>query len=205
MTVSVHNAIATRISIDRFIPDIPIDDSTIAELVRMATQAPSAYNMQNWRFIAVRSLEGKALLKTAAFGQQKITDASVAFIVCGLLAAHQPLADILQPSVEENIMTQRTADTWVKQATASHESDAILQRDEAVRSASLAAMTLMLAAQGMNLGSCPMVGFDEQQVRRDFGLAEHELPLMIVVVGYPENNDSPQKIRRPIETVLSFA
>jgi len=49
-----------------YIPDIPIDDKTIAELVRMATQAPSAYNMQNWRFIAVRFLEGKTLLKTAA-------------------------------------------------------------------------------------------------------------------------------------------
>lgn len=205
MTLSVHNAIASRISIDRFIPDIPVDDSTIAELIRMATLAPSAYNMQNWRFIAVRSQEGKALLKTAAYGQQKITDASVAFIVCGLLNAHQPLATFLQPSVEENIMAQHTADAWVKQATASHENDATLQRDEAVRSASLAAMTLMLAAEGMNLGSCPMVGFDEQQVSRDFALAEHELPLMIVVVGRAIESNKPQKIRRPIETVLSFA
>jgi len=205
MTLSVHNAITSRISIDRFIPDSPIDDSTIAELIRMATLAPSAYNMQNWRFIAVRSDEGKALLKTAAYGQQKVTDASVAFIVCGLLNAHQPLANFLQPSVEENIMAQHTADAWVKQAAASHENDATLQRDEAVRSASLAAMTLMLAAQGMNLDSCPMVGFDEQQVSRDFGLSEHELPLMIVVVGRAIESNKPQKIRRPIETVLSFA
>ena len=205
MTLSVHNAIASRISIDRFIPDTPVDDSTIAELIRMATLAPSAYNMQNWRFIAVRSQEGKARLKTAAYGQQKITDASVAFIVCGLLNAHQLLATFLQPSVEENIMAQHTADAWVKQATASHENDATLQRDEAVRSASLAAMTLMLAAEGMNLGSCPMVGFDEQQVSRDFALAEHELPLMIVVVGRALESNKPQKIRRPIETVLSFA
>ncbi|AHY09918.1 nitroreductase family protein [Serratia plymuthica] len=41
--------------------------------------------------------------------------------------------------------------------------DLILQRDEVVRSASLAAMTLMLAAQGMGLGSCPMVGFNPQE------------------------------------------
>lgn len=77
--------------------------------------------------------------------------------------------------------------------------------DEAVRSASLAAMTLMLAAEGMNLGSCPMVGFDEQQVRRDFALADHELPLMIVVIGHPEKSNNRQKIRQPTETVLSFA
>lgn len=205
MTLSVHDAIATRISIDSFIPDMPIDDSTLAELIRIATQAPSAYNMQNWRFIAVRSQEGKAALKAAAYGQQKITDASVAFIVCGSLEAHQPLAEILQLSVQENIMSQRTADAWVKQAAASHENDATLQRDEAVRSASLAAMTLMLAAQGMNLGSCPMVGFDMEIVSNQFGLAANELPLMIVVVGHPEKGTKPQKIRRPLEAVLSFA
>lgn len=205
MTLSVHKAIASRISIDRFIPDSPIDDSTIAELIRMATLAPSAYNMQNWRFIAVRSEEGKARLKAASYGQQKVTDASVAFIICGLLQAHQPLASFLQPSVDDNIMAQRTADAWVKQATASHENNAILQRDEAVRSASLAAMTLMLAAEGMELGSCPMVGFDQQQVSHDFGLAAHELPLMIVVVGHAEKSNSPQKRRRTTESVLSFA
>lgn len=71
----------------------------------------------------------------------------MAFIICGTLSAHQQLATALQPSVAAQIMEQRTVDGWVKQATTSHENDAVLQRDEAVRSASLAAMTLMLAAE----------------------------------------------------------
>lgn len=204
MTLSVYDAITSRVSINRFQPGRPLEDDTIAELVRLATKAPSAYNMQNWRFIAVRSEEGKERLKEASFGQQKIVDASVAFILCGSLAAYQPLSAILLPSVAASIMTQRTADAWLTQATASHENDLTLQRDEAVRSVSLAAMTLMLAAQGMNLGSCPMIGFDAQKVGEAFGLSTNELPLLIVTVGYPDIVDLPQKIRRPVSEVLSY-
>ncbi|CAI2433820.1 nitroreductase family protein [Serratia plymuthica] len=82
MTISVLDAITSRVSINRFQPDRPLEDQTIAELVRQATKAPSAYNMQNWRFIAVRTQEGKGKLKDAAFAQQKIADASVAFDDC---------------------------------------------------------------------------------------------------------------------------
>lgn len=205
MTLSVHHAIASRVSVNRFQLDRPLDEKTIAELISLATKAPSAWNMQNWRFIAVRSPHGKNRLKEAAFGQQKITDASVAFIVIGQLAAHEQLAAALQLSVDAQILGQRTADGWVSQATASHENDPVLQRDEAVRSASLASMTLMLAAQGMGLGSCPMIGFDALQVAQDFGLSANELPLMIVAVGYPERESGPQKLRKPLTDVLSLA
>lgn len=205
MSSSVQNAIESRISINRFQADRPLADETIITLVELATKAPTAFNMQNWRFIAVRSAEGKNKLKDSAWGQQKIVDASVAFIICGTLSAHQQLAATLQPSVDAQIMELRMVDGWVKQATASHEHDAVLQRDEAVRSASLASMTLMLAAEGMGLGSCPMIGFDAAQVAKDFGLLATELPLMVVVVGYPQENNWPQKPRKPIADVLTLA
>ncbi|MBK0002701.1 nitroreductase family protein [Erwinia sp. S38] len=201
MKSSVQNAIESRISINRFQADRPLDDETITSLVTLATKAPTAFNMQNWRFIAVRSPEGKNLLKASAWGQQKIVDASVAFIICGTLSAHQQLAAALQPSVDAQIMEQRTVEGWVT----SHENNAVLQRDEAVRSASLGAMTLMLAAEGMGLGSCPMIGFDAERVAKDFALLPTELPLMVVVVGYPLDNNWPQKPRKPVADVLTLA
>jgi nitroreductase len=123
-------------------------------------------------------------------------DASVAFIICGTLATHKQLANVLQPSVEANIMEQPVVDAWVARASASLEGNSVLQRDEAMRSASLAAMTLMLAAQGMGLGSCPMSGFDAPQVAREFGPAATELPGVIVGVGYPAIGNWPQKVRK---------
>lgn len=187
-----------------FQADRPLDDDAIESLVSQATKAPSAYNMQNWRFIAVRSKHGKTNLKAAAYGQQKIADASVAFIICGTLAEHQQLAATLVPSVEASIMDQQMVNGWVTQANSSHEGNPALQRDEAIRSASLAAMTLMLAAQGMGLGSCAMSGFDTLQVIQEFALPETELPVMIVAVGHPAKGNWPQKPRKALSKILSI-
>ncbi|KJH62092.1 nitroreductase family protein [Acinetobacter calcoaceticus] len=204
MNISIQHAIETRTSINNFQPNRSLDEDTIKLLVELATKAPSAYNLQNWRFIAVRSEESKQLLKAAAFGQDKITDASVNFIICGTFDAHHQLHNVLQPSLENNIMGPKVIDSWVRQATNAYKDNAILQRDEAVRSASLAAMTLILAAQEMGLGTCAMGGFDTKQISQDFELTANELPVMIVAVGYPTINNWPQKIRKPVANVLTI-
>lgn len=204
MTLSVHNLIESRLSINHFQPHRPLDESTITTLAGLATKAPSAYNLQNWRFIAVRSDEAKSLLKSAAYGQQKVVDASVTFILCGTLAAHTRLAAALQPSVDAGIMEQGMVDTWVAQASRSFDGNAQLQRDEALRSASLAAMTLMLAAEGMGLVSCAMSGFDAERVKETFGLTATELPVMLVAVGYAGKDNGPQKARRSLPDVLTI-
>lgn len=206
MTVTnpIQSAIEQRISVNQYEPERTLDDATITALIEQATRAPSAYNMQNWRFIAVRSDAAKARLKAVAHGQHKVVDAAVSFIVCGTLAAHEQLAEALQPSVAAGVMPQRMVDGWVAFATQGHAGDAQLQRDEAIRSASLAAMTLMLAAQGMQLGSCAMVDFDAAALQREFGLGAQEVPVMIVTVGYPAAGHWPQKPRKPMQQVLEI-
>jgi nitroreductase len=87
-SMPIGQAIASRISADRFEPGCALADETLAALVAQASLSPSAYNLQNWRFIAVRTPEAKARLKATAYGQQKVEDASVVFIVCGTPAAH---------------------------------------------------------------------------------------------------------------------
>lgn len=204
MNISIQYAIKTRTSINNFQPNRTLDKDTIKLLVELATKAPTAYNLQNWRFIAVCSEESKELLKTAAFGQDKITDASVNFIICGTFDAHNQLYNVLQPSLKNNIMGNNVVESWVKQATNAYQDNAILQRDEAIRSASLAAMTLILAAQEMGLGTCAMGGFDAKQVSQDFELTATELPVIIVAVGYATINNWAQKIRKPVTEVLTI-
>ena len=47
-----------------------------------------------------------------------------------------------------------------------YEGNDTLIRDEAMRSAALAGMTLMLAAKDMGYDSCPMIGFDASKVAK---------------------------------------
>ena len=67
--LSVTEAAERRRSIRAFEPDpIPREDLTqILDVVRLA---PSAFNIQPWRFIAVETPELKARLAAAAFNQR---------------------------------------------------------------------------------------------------------------------------------------
>ncbi|WP_198001684.1 nitroreductase family protein [Chromobacterium haemolyticum] len=79
------------------------------------------------------------------------------------------------------------------------------QRDEAIRSASLATMVLLLAAEERGLASCALGGFDAEAVAREFDLAADELPVMLVTVGRAAAGNWPQKPRRPVAEVMVLA
>jgi nitroreductase len=202
---TVENLIDSRISANRFDTARRLTDSDIEELIRLATKAPSAFNLQNWKFVAVRSDDAKARLLPLAYGQQKVVDAAVTFIVCGTLEPHRTLADALRPSVDAGLLDRATCDGWVGTAHAMYQDNPSLQRDEAIRSASLAAMTLMFAAQAKGLASGPMIGFNPDAVAGEFGLAPTDVPAMLVTVGYPASGNWPQKPRKPVADVLHFA
>jgi len=205
MQSTITSLIESRASVNHFDPGRPLTDGQITELVRLATLAPSAYNFQNWKFIAVRAQAAKERLKGVAYHQQKVADAAVTFVICGTLAAHEGLSKALQPSVDAGILPQPVVDSWVAMASGAHPGNPQLQRDEAVRSASLAAMTLMLAAEGMGLASCPMSGFDAEGVAREFNLGSNDVPVMLVTVGYAAQDNWPPKRRKPVREVLELA
>ncbi|TRW14487.1 nitroreductase family protein [Glacieibacterium frigidum] len=181
-----------------------IEDAQVTELVRLATRAPTSFNLQNWRFIAVRTPDAKARLRAVAWDQAKITEAAVTFIIIGTLADEQTLPARLAPAVEAGIMPAQMVDGWVGAAGSLYKDQPWRQRDEAVRTATLGATTLMLAAHGMGLGAGPMIGFDPEAVASEFGLANNEIPAMLVAVGYGTPENWPQKPRRPLEQVLSL-
>lgn len=101
--------IRPRISANKFDTTKTLSHPEIRELVEYATQAPSSTNIQHWRFIAVTKPADKERLKQAAFGQQKVADAAVTFIVLGDLRGHEKLGNILDRSVKAASSTSRRA------------------------------------------------------------------------------------------------
>lgn len=55
MTNPVQQAIESRVSVHRYVDGPPLGEARIQALIAQATRAPPPYNIQNWRFIAVRS------------------------------------------------------------------------------------------------------------------------------------------------------
>jgi nitroreductase len=196
--------IRARVSTSHFNPAFEIDDYLVADLIAHACEAPSAYHLQNWRFIAVKSATGKEKLCQLAYGQQQVINAAVTVIVIGTLNGHERIRDNLQPLVDAGHMGPEDLEAWASDTHRGMHERPVKQRDEAIRSASLAAMNLMTAAQAMGLASAPMGGFDAAAVSAEFGIEATELPVMLVAIGQPAPGNWPRKPRRPVAEVLSF-
>jgi nitroreductase len=159
--------------------------------------------MQHWRFIAVRRPEDKAILAEAAYGQRQVVDAAVTFILLGDLNSVEHLGETLEHAVKSGSLARARAEAWVAQAEKIY-TDPQMSRDEAIRSCSLAAMTMMLAAEARGLGIGALVGFDPDRVMREFKINERYLPVMLLAVGHPLKKDERRKDRLPLGQILCF-
>jgi len=205
VTNAVIECILSRRATKYYDPAVTLSDDLIRELVRIATTAPTSFHMQNWRFIAVRTPEAKARLSPIAWNQPPITDAAVTFIVCGQLADSSVIPERLAPVVEAGIMSATLVPDWEIPARGLYQDYPQRQRDEAIRTGAIGATAMIYASLSLGLGSTPMIGFDAEAVAREFGLAEDEVPVMLLSIGAERPGNWPQKPRRPVADVLEFA
>lgn len=204
-TNAVIETILSRSAAKYYDPTTTLTDDQIRGLVRVGTSAPTSFHLQNWRFIAVRSPEAKARLRPIAWNQPAITDAAVTFIVVGKLADASTVPDRLAPVVEAGIMQAKMVSDWERDARRIYDDQPQQDRDEAVRTATFGAAAIIYAARSLGWGSTPMIGFDAEPVHREFGLAEDEIPVMLLSVGPERAGNWPQKPRLPVVDVLDFA
>jgi nitroreductase len=192
-----------RISANKFDPSRTLSQAEIKELIALATEAPSSFNIQHWRFVAVTDQAAKERLKAVAYNQPKVSEAAVTFIILGDLRGHEKMRGIYQPMLDAGAATQEQVDGWIGMAAGMY-AHAQNARDEAIRSGSLASMALMLAAQAKGLVSGPMIGFDPEGVKREFGIADRYVPVMLIAVGYAASGNWPRKPRLAVDEVLRF-
>jgi nitroreductase len=192
-----------RASVERFDPAHSLDEREIEDLVADATLAPSSFNIQHWRFVAIRKPEDKARLREAAFGQTQVVEAAVTFVVLGDTQGTDKLPAILERAVRDGTLPEPKAAAWLRMAQALY-AEPGMAREEAQRSACLAAMMLMLAAQARGLGSIALSGFDAERVRREFEIDARYLPVLLVAVGRAAAVHAARQPRLPIEEVLAF-
>ena len=195
MTNAIIESLVSRSTTSHYDPDVTLTDEQISELVRIATTAPTTFHIQNWRFIAVRTPEAKARLRPIAWNQPAITEAAVTFIVCGQLADSSVIPERLAPLVEAGVMPATMVPDWEIPARDLYMEYPQRQRDEAVRTATFGAAAMIYAAGSLGLGSTPMIGFDAEDVAREFALAEDEVPVMLLCIGAKLPNNWPQMMK----------
>ena len=176
--MDVFEAISTRRAIKKFDSTHTMSSDDVQKLMEHVILTPTSYNQQNWRFVYVTDQAVKEKISVAARGQAQPKDGSLVVVLCGDMDAWrtEPLRYWKNHPTEKQEMVKAALE---KKYTGNPQN----QRDEAVRSCGMAAQSIMLAARQMGLDSCPMVGFEYDELADIIKLPENHLIVMMVVVG----------------------
>ena len=197
-----------RRSINFFETGRGLSGDQLRELLEMANLSPSSFNLQPWKVVVVKDPERKKVLRQCAMNQPKVEEASAMLII---------VAD--PRGVEENL--EKVLDSWQQLGYTKPEmrettigmiktlygtEDSLKRKIFASKNASLFAMNLMLAAKGLGLDTHPMDGFDEDCIKREFGIPQDKIIPMLIAVGYPRPGITllPRALRRPLDEFVKF-
>ena len=160
-----------------------ITDQNLRDLFDAVRYSPSSYNLQPWEFVVVRSSAGKERLKACAYGQKHVAEASAAVIVLGNTRPSVRAQEVMEDRVKKGLMDSEKEKNF-RASVRNLSENPEMGKIWAVKSTSLAAMSLMLAAADMGLASCPMEGFDSDCVRKEFEIPEEYEVVMLITLGY---------------------
>ena len=189
-----------RRSIRRYRPD-PISEQNLLDVLRIASRAPSPWNLQPWRFVVVRSAEAKKQLRDAAFGQTQVEAASVVIVLYSDMDEALARVDEVQhPAWPQDRRTKTRDGILGYFANLTPE-----QRHQWGRAITYIALGyLLLAAEAFSFGSSPMLGFDPAKVKAQFQLPSHAEVAALVALGYPDEPGLDPH-RFPVESITRFA
>jgi nitroreductase len=197
--MNVSTAIETRRSIKAYDTEHRLSASEIERLLQLSMLSPTAFNIQHWRFVLVQDPVLRHQIRAVSWNQAQVTDASVLVV---LVADVQAWAK--QPERYWKDAPQAAQDILVPAIGQYYSNNSQAQRDEAMRSCGMAAMTLMLAAKEMGYDTCPMDGFDFDAVAKLLNLPADHIPTMFVTIGKGIKEPWPRSGQLTMDEVVVY-
>ncbi|MBI4145133.1 nitroreductase family protein [Candidatus Woesearchaeota archaeon] len=152
---TVLEAIRTRRSIRKYL-DLPLEFEKVGRVLDAGRLAPSAGNLQDWKFVLVVQPEKRLQIAEACLQQYWVATAPVLIIVCS------------EPKKSERYYGKRGEDLY------------------STLNAGAAVENMLLAAHGQGLGACWVSAFDDAMLRRAISVPDNAKPLAVITLGYPD-------------------
>ncbi len=128
--------------------------------------APSAGNLQVWRFVVVRTQDKRNRIAEACLQQYWMSQAPVHIVIVAKLAREEQFYGIRGT------------------------------RLYSIQDCAMAAMNIMLAAHDLGLGTCFVSAFEEEALSRIFNFPDNVRPQGVITLGYTDDKpDAPSRFR----------
>jgi len=188
MEKTLSQAIAERRATPSF-DGAPIPNADLKKILEAGLNAPSGYNMQPWRFVVVRSEEGKRRLRAASFNQPKVEEASVVIVACGDADGWRngDLDEMLRLGREGGMPENYAESTRnnIPNYLANHPDLTAWVTKQVM----LAFTSMMLMAEVLGYDTAPMEGFEQEKVREVLKLPLSYVVVALLAIGHLNGDD----------------
>lgn len=151
--MDVGECIKTRRSVHKFLR-AEIEQEKLGDILIAGKSAPSAGNLQSWRFVVVRGKSGRKVVAEACLHQMWMAEAPVQIVIC----AEVPRVKLYYGNRGERLYS--------------------------IQNCAAAAQNMLLMAHSLGLGSCWVGAFEEDMLKRAIGLGDQARPQAVIVLGY---------------------
>ena len=191
------DAIRSRRAVKNYDANHEMTEEEVNELLSLAVLSPTAFNIQNWRFVIVADPALRKQIREVAWDQAQVTDTSLFIILCADLKSWEK-----QPGRYWVNAPQEVQEFMIPAIDDYYRGKDQVQRDEAMRSCGIAAQTLILAAKSMGYDSCPMDGFDYEKVGELIKLPDDHVIAMFVAIGKGTKEAWPRPCQLELDEVV---
>lgn len=190
-------AIHSRRGVKHFDPSHVMAPEEANEILSLAILSPTAFNIQNWRFVVVDDADLRVKIREAAWDQSQVTDTSLFIVLCADLKSWEK-----QPERYWVNAPKEVQEFMLPAIDAYYRGKDQVQRDEAMRSCGIVAQTIMLAAKSLGYDSCPMDGFDFEKVAELIQLPDDHVIAMFVAIGKGTKEPWPRPGQLSLDDVV---
>ncbi|MFA5216633.1 NAD(P)H-dependent oxidoreductase [Sulfuricurvum sp.] len=175
-------------------------------ILEVARISPSSFGMEPWRLIVVRNESLRKALKPLCWNQSQITECSELVILTTDNDIVRSRSPYVRKMFERRGLSAEAVDTYVgvyKNYLAPIENDELLLENWTAKQSYIAAANMMTYAATLKIDSCPIEGFEKEQVEAVLDLPQGKTVALICAFGYRVDPQSPQ-MRLAMKEIVEY-
>ncbi len=199
-------AMAFRHACKRFNTAKAIPSEQFESILEVCRTSPSSFGMEPWRLIVVRNEKLRKALKASCWNQNQITEASELVIFTTDNDIVRSDSPYVRTMFERRGMPPEMVDTYMgiyKNYLAPIEEDEILLENWTAKQCYIALANAMTYAATLEIDSCPIEGFDKEEIEAILDLEYGHSVAVICAFGYRLNEQSAQ-MRLPLQSIVEY-
>ena len=186
-----------------------ISEEDMKYILEVGRKSPSSFGQEPWKFLVITNEELKAKIRPFCWDQVQVTSCSHLVVILAAIESVKPESGVPAKRFARREMPQDKKDFYNNLYKNHLTVTNVLQNDEQVfawtaRQTYIPMANMMTAAAIRGIDSCPIEGFERENVEKVLNLDTSKYRLSVVVpFGYRINPQSTQ-MRLPFDEVVEY-